>query len=214
MGSATLRQRVLPLNRPLDKFGEFQIEGPNQFAIGNVRIGDEPAEHWEPVKDFFAPGQFENLSEAEKLSRDSFELMDAGISLASQRVEHGASRTRTLKYETSIVDSPWDSREAPPYRPSLSEQMTMSRKGAKAASAIRHTGTLKYAPATGKPPAFVLDDEEYAVASTSDLTIRQEFGTARTKGEAYRKLKAHLTAHPEDRDRLQVVSLHELEVPA
>jgi hypothetical protein len=58
----------------------------------------------------------------------------------------------------------------------------------------------------------VLDDEEYAVASTSDLTVQQAFGTMQTKGEAYCILQAHLAAHPEDRGRLQVVSRHELEV--
>ncbi|MBN1491798.1 MAG: hypothetical protein JXA69_17935 [Phycisphaerae bacterium] len=216
MGSVTLRQKVLPLNRPLDKFGEFQIEGANQYTIDGVQIGDEPAGHWEPVRDFFAPGQFENLSEAEKLSRDSFEEMDAGLTVASLRVEYGAPRTRMLEYETRIVDSPWDSRGAPPsYRPpSVSEQLALSERGAKAVSAIGHTGTLKYAPAADQPPIFALDEEEYAVAGTADLTVQREFGTARTKGEAYRKLKAHFAVHPEDRDRLQVVSLRELRVAA
>ena len=35
--------------------------------------------------DFFAAGQYQNLSDAEKLSRDSYELMDAGVADLERR---------------------------------------------------------------------------------------------------------------------------------
>src|SRR4029434_8193490 len=77
MGEATVRQKVVPLNRTLERFGEYAISGPDRFDVVEVRIGDRPADSWSVVTDHFPPGDFEVLSETEKLSRDSFEQMDA-----------------------------------------------------------------------------------------------------------------------------------------
>jgi hypothetical protein len=210
MGSATLRQRVIPLNRTLDKYGEFRISGANRFEIDSVAVGDEPAASWSAVTDLFAPGQFEELSDAEKLSRDSFESMVAGVSVASRHIEHGAAQVRSVMYETVIVDSPWDSRTVQPYSISLDEQVARSQCGAKANSLLARSGTARYAPAFGSSPPFTFDDDEYVIVDTTDLSIQPEFGRARSKGELYRGLRDHVAAHPEDSDRYQVAALSEL----
>jgi len=42
MGLATLRERVVPLNRTLERFGQYQISGPNHFGITDVLVADSP----------------------------------------------------------------------------------------------------------------------------------------------------------------------------
>jgi hypothetical protein len=210
MGSATLRQRVIPLNRTLDKYGEFRISGANRFEIDSVAVGNEPGASWSEVTDLFAPGQFEELTDAEKLSRDSFEPMVAGVSVASRHIEHGAAQIRSVMYETVIVDSPWDSRVVQPYSISVDEQLARSERGAKANSLLARSGTSRYAPAFGSSPPFTFDDDEYVIVSTTDLSIQPEFGRARSKGELYRGLRDHVSAHPEDSDRYQVAALSEV----
>ena len=112
MGSATLRQKVLPFNRPLERFGEHAIVGPDRFDLVEVRIADRPAEKWEITTEHFAPGNFEALSETEKLSRPSFERMDAGVSVGGRRISApmGAMKVAKLEYETKIIDAPWSIR--------------------------------------------------------------------------------------------------------
>lgn len=128
MGVVTLHQKVLPLNRKLDKFGEFSIKGDvNRYSIDRISIGDETyllrgvklykikeeivSNEAEAeiafVQNFFAPGQFQILTDDQKLSLPSFEEMDSGISIGSSRVEH-ADTTKTMKvtkitYETCII---------------------------------------------------------------------------------------------------------------
>src|SRR5262249_28781620 len=83
MGLATLRGRVVPLNRTLQHFGQYAISGPNRFGVAAVLVGDQPAGTWTTVTDNFAPGDFEALSPTEQLSRDSFEEMDAGVRIGA-----------------------------------------------------------------------------------------------------------------------------------
>ncbi|HEY7618112.1 MAG TPA: DUF6603 domain-containing protein, partial [Solirubrobacteraceae bacterium] len=87
MGSATLRQKVLPLDRALERFGQFTIQGPNRYDVVGVTVGDAAADDWGVVTDHFAPGDFENLNETDKLSRPSFEDMDAGVRVGSDFVD-------------------------------------------------------------------------------------------------------------------------------
>src|SRR6185503_5138638 len=82
-----------------------RIVGASRFDVSNVRIGAAVVAHV-PQLDFFAAGQYQNLSDAEKLSRDSYELMDAGVAIASNAVSVGDLRETPLVYETKIIDAP------------------------------------------------------------------------------------------------------------
>src|SRR5262249_21905579 len=87
MGAASLRQHVLPCNRPLERFGEFEIIGPNRYDVAGVKLGQNDAPDWTIASDDFAPGDFEALSETDRLSRDSFESMAAGVSVGGGLVQ-------------------------------------------------------------------------------------------------------------------------------
>jgi hypothetical protein len=92
-------------------------------------------------------------------------------------------------------------------------QLAQGRQGARARSPLRHSGTEKYAR-PGARRRVELQDEDYAIASTEDTQLRLEFGTGLTRTIARQILDAHLAEHPEDRGRLQVVPLAEVEAPA
>jgi hypothetical protein len=216
MGFVTLRQRVVPLNCRLEKFGEFRIIGADRFDVKAVRVGTTTVDHT-TVKEFFAPGQFEELSNAEKLSRDSFEQMDAGVTVGSTRVAHGApasARVAELSYKTTIIDKP-NLPSRPVDRPAQSRdaQIALSGQGAVAASPLRGTGSRKFADPRRRR-LFTLEDESYAIASTRDTGLRLEFGKGLSKTIAYQILEKHLEDHPEDADALQVVPLSEMEPAA
>ena len=80
-GTLQISQKIVPLRIEIGRFGYQTLEGDRRFDITAVRLGtntETPTnEHYE--KEQFAPGQFIQLSDAEKLSRPSFEAFDAGI---------------------------------------------------------------------------------------------------------------------------------------
>ena len=114
MGSATLRQRVLPFNRLLERFGQHELIGPDRFDITGVRIGTAAAGDWIPSRRISRPGISRTLESA-KLSRLLLEPMDAGISIGDDVVESplDAIKVATLEYETRIIDAPWRIRLLP-----------------------------------------------------------------------------------------------------
>jgi hypothetical protein len=212
MGALTVRQKVVPLDREITKFGEYTPQDASRFRVTVVRVGDDEAP-FEYVQDFFAAGQFQALSDAEKLSRPSFERMPAGVTVASAHLEHGPAVVAGLEYETKIVDSPWDSREAPRFQLARGAMLAMARLGAAAESPLRRSGDAKYVADVPRKVAAI-EEEKFVIASTRDLAVRAELGAPTTKGAALQALAAHVAANPGERATLQVVALAELEEAA
>jgi hypothetical protein len=211
LGGISLHEKVLPLNRKITKFGEARPIGPDHYNVTTVRVGAAPAPSWAPVKDYFAIGQFQELSDPEKLSRPSFEPMDAGVSVASDAAAHGGSLGIDVVYETIIVDAPDSIRLVGIYALPLSTQMSMTSRSAAATAPIWKTGLNTYNPGLDVVKPFKDAETIYTVASTVDLSGRFDIGQG-TIGETHDALNAYLETHPGERGALQVIPLHELEV--
>jgi hypothetical protein len=209
MGAATLRQRVAPLGRTLERFGQYAITGPDRFGIAGVRIGDRTVTSWAVVTDHFAPGDFENLSDTEKLSRDSFEQMDAGVRVGATMVDAPVAtmKTAALEYETKIIDAPWRSRRLPRFPLDRLVQLLVAGIGSKATSRLATSGRDRFGRTDPRPPGVVLDPERYSVATIDTLAARAEVAAGVSKGAAWSALK-----HAAGAEGLQVVPEHELEV--
>jgi len=78
LGGVTLLQRLVPFDKTLTRFGSAQPDsGPVSFGLTSLSVngfGAQPA----PVYVDFAPGQFDDLSQDEQISRSAFESMQAG----------------------------------------------------------------------------------------------------------------------------------------
>ena len=73
----------MPLDLDISRFGQAAPAGARRFTISSVSLGGQ-SQTTEPVKEFFAPAQFFEMSDDEKLSRPSFEPMAAGVSIGSE----------------------------------------------------------------------------------------------------------------------------------
>jgi hypothetical protein len=82
MGTLTVSQHAVPLAQRLDCYGPDLLDQPCQYAISHPQIGSAPAQGTD-VTDFFAPGQFITLDDADKLSSPSFEAMVAGLTIGT-----------------------------------------------------------------------------------------------------------------------------------
>jgi hypothetical protein len=208
-GALTLRERVLPLDQLLTKFGE-SVPGPqNTFTLDRVRLGGEPVD-FTIVRDKFAPAQFEQMSDQDKLSRPSFEDRDAGFSVGGGAVGFGKEYGLDVVFNDIYIDDDGPRPAGVKYPLRAAAQLAWAEINGAARSPLRRTAMGKYAPAADAVPLVSLGAESFVVATTSDLRRRDDITKPVTKGEAFLALAAHLAKSPQDRDELQVVPLHEV----
>ena len=202
----TLRQKVVPLDRRVTRFAQGRPDGANEFRVSGVVVGSHSA-GFDAVSDWFAPAQFEELSDADKLSRPGFERMTAGVTAGAQ-IRAGAPLTKVLEYET-VIWAEGKRQGGAPYRPSYDAQVAGTAVSSMAQAPVRRRGSAAYAPPAGTPPRFVLEEETYVIASVSSLQARLDLGGPVTRGQAELALRAHLASTPGDAGALQVVPAHE-----
>lgn len=208
-GTLTFRQKVLPLNQAITKFGEAAPDQQGEFDLTGVTLGgaDTP---FTTINDEFAPGQFQKLSDADKLSLPSFEPMTAGFTVSDAAVDFGKQYDVDVEFETFIVDSPSVSRRANRYPLLRGHLVAMARAGAAARGDLFTTGLHGSDPAPGTPSKVTLDAETYVIAGVDDLGVRSDISGPTTKSAAFAALAKHVAANPAERGALQVVPEHEL----
>ena len=103
LGTLTVKQSVVPLNMEISRFGQAAPAGARRFTISSVSLGGDRARRPQPVRDFFAPAQFFEMSDDEKLSRPSFEPMAAGVSIGSDAIVFTADTSDWLEVQGDRV---------------------------------------------------------------------------------------------------------------
>ncbi len=104
VGTLRISQRAIPLGIQVDKVGNKPVEDAHLFSIkANVAnlasTGKAPQEK-------FAMAQFQELSDADKLSRPSFQDADGGVELAFSGRQLGSGKVvkRIVRYEVKMID--------------------------------------------------------------------------------------------------------------
>jgi hypothetical protein len=202
-------QRVVPLGLTIQKFGAGAPSGDTQFTITAV-TADGTDENTTPVQDAFAPAQFLNMSDDDKLANPSFETFDAGISLADGALTFGnanpsgmSALVRMVSYETWLVDTPGgDTREDPgiPVPPDRFSGILWP---------LLNSGRLRYsAPSQPMAKAATLD---YVVATTDQIAASGVgVATGQTYAQAHAALTEAIAGNPAQSGTLQVVALYEV----
>jgi hypothetical protein len=114
LGQLSVRQRVVPLHVALDRFGPDPLPGTSVLDVTNPRLNSVALATGatRTVSDYFAPAQFVNMSDADKLAAPSFEQLDAGLAIAatsaSVPVDKGQATVvaSTRLWTTLTVDAP------------------------------------------------------------------------------------------------------------
>jgi hypothetical protein len=215
IGALSVREKVVPLDLQITRYGNAAPSDGNLFSISDVQINatEEPRQS---IQDYFASGQFLTLSDADKVSAPSFEKYDAGVSVGSTDIVAGSDSPRTVVYEERYIDD-YDSfsRLGRLYAMPAAVHSAMTRIGAGFASPLKNSGLFKYD--TGVSGAAVKTvDPAYVITSTADLSVRHDIVAA--AGSTYFQTRAaldgYLALHPEEADALQIQALHEVEVAA
>jgi hypothetical protein len=138
----TVRQRVAPLGVRLERFGTAPIAGADRLVLTA-----ETTSGWAVNRetDLFALGQFQAWSDAEQLTRPSFEVADAGLTLGGTAVSYAYDATldQAVRYETCMVvpGQPDPADPAPPYELSSMVFEAVAVTGAAGLASIRRSNS-------------------------------------------------------------------------
>ncbi len=104
-GSLVVQQKLLPLKVEFDKVGSNQTEDIKKVEITSAVVDGTDLQHSD-VKEFFARAQYQTLSDAEKLSKPSFEQMPGGAQISSNnnKAQNGKMARKNVAYEITIID--------------------------------------------------------------------------------------------------------------
>jgi hypothetical protein len=211
IGVLSVREKVVPLDLEITRYGNATPSDGNLFAISGVQINSEK-EAWQPIQDYFAAGQFLSLSDADKISAPSFEKYDAGVTIGSSNIAVGSDSPRTVVYEERYIDEPTGfSRFARLYAMPANIHQAMVRQGAGFASPLKNSGLFKYS-AELSGSAVNTADPSYVITSVEDLSVRSDIVVSGggTYYQARAALERYLAIHPGETSNLQIQPLHEV----
>lgn len=211
MGTLSVRENVVPLDLAITRYGNATPSDGNYFSISDVHI-DGHEENEQPFQDYFAAGQFLTLSDADKVSRPSFEKYDAGTTIGSSEILSGQDSPRNVFYEERYIDTPTGfSRFSRRYAMAADVHLALTRQGAGFASLLKNTGLFKYGTGTSGP-AIQTQDPSYVVTHVEDLSVRSDIVSASgsTYFQARAALDLYVSLHPEEAGNLQILPLHEV----
>ncbi|MFN0123865.1 MAG: DUF6603 domain-containing protein [Blastocatellia bacterium] len=211
LGTLEVRQSVVPLNIRIARFGNARpVGGPRVFQLQHVRIGTQaPITNPELTREHFAPAQFQDLTDDQKLSSPSFEQLVAGARFGSDRVITGGSLAMAADYEEIFITDEEDGVKNPaPHRADNALLIRFAQWSAVALSDARRIGGAHYHGAEFAAPQI---QKGFTVASVQDLTPQSTTPAGprvfETRTEAREELQRIEKAKPGLPGELQIVTV-------
>lgn len=230
LGFMRVKQQTVPLNtaRDIDTFGGAPVAGDRRFFVTATLSGGAPLKNI-PLQAGFAPAQFFNMDDDERLAAPSFESMDAGyvfgdeddLTIAEFEIIPAPLKYLPISITLSGTTTTLTSASTPqpvPYT-LTSEQLTdFARSGAAARAPVRNVGRARYRNDTA-PAGVVVKPKVWTIAPTgidgeSDTPPAASSASALAAGPApktWSEYHAALKLLNRSRARFQLLPLHELE---
>ena len=201
-GVLAVSQKVVPLGVEINKFGNRKPSGATKFELTFAEAGTEE------TREEFAMGNFLRLSDAEKLSRKSFEKMRSGLRFATgDATFSGASVQKEVSYELSYVSRKLNLVLKAGLHKLFGTVFSMFSRGAATSKSVysvsKHAGNT--------PPSKIdVTEGAYSVVNASDLSPHAAGLSAATSTEAYLLHDQLVAANPALAGKILVVSAYEL----
>ncbi len=210
LGALSVRQQVVPLDLDIDVFRSARPTGARRFAITSLEVNGSAVAR-RTAREFFAPAQFFELSDDEKLARPSFEELPAGTVADSDAFTHGQAVESDLTYETILIDKGNDRvRRLPRYDLSQFVLEAVAVFGAAGEAPGRTGGPGKYRVAS---LGIRVAGQAWSVAGIDDLEAPEEDAVTGTYTAVFAALRRRQAERPAETRRLQIVGLHERVTP-
>lgn len=208
VGVLTFSERTLPLDVTIEKFGTHIPKDVNKFHIEKVASGLTELSS-EPVKGKFAPANFFNLKDNEKLARHSFEDNVSGFKLtASADLKISPAVNKSVDYELSYLRKKrFTIVFAGLYKYAKSLFKSNLRASAVSNSSLSFATNRK---SVNAPEEVIVNKDEFVIANKSDMKIYDDGMVAGSYSEATEMYATLVAQQPELKNKVQILSQYEL----
>ena len=210
LGQVGVQQAVLPLAVSVQRLGRVPLDRPRMYTIVGARIGGsttiQPAT---PILAAFAPGEFFDLTDDQRLARPDFEMLQAGAWFGAPGytvpTDAGTGVFTEVTYERGILDAPTE-----PVRSLAPESLAPERfarsiaTGPAAVAPVRRSGAGRFATDTVEVAVL---EPRYAVSG-----LMQTGDGSRGLGpvpDTFTAVLDHFGGPVRGEDRVRVSSLEE-----
>ena len=216
VGTLAISQKVVPLGIQIDRIGAQRPADARTFAIDTVVIGTDAQGTPEPAEESFAPAQYFDLSDDEKLASPSFRTFASGIRVGEEsRMRTGYAAAREVKYELKFIDSERDQRLGQPAQPGepglfdvdVGAFNVWTLQGAISKSDLSFARRRK---STLAPAEVNVVQEPFAIVHADSLALFDAESVMGTERAALKRRDALIASNPALRNTLQVVPVFEM----
>ena len=194
------------LNVRIDRIGSQLPSDGREFQI----VTPQPPATINKPPEAFAPAQFFDLTDEQKLTSASFQDLDSGIRVGEGAQLHtGYAAAREVEYEVKYIDSQREQRLSGGGKHVLDVGAfnSWTLQGAIAQSELSFARKRKSSLA---PEAVVVSQESFAIVNSGDLKLFDELSLLGSEHAAVARLNELVQTNPTLHNTLQVVPAFEL----
>jgi hypothetical protein len=212
-GTLTVSQRFVPLAFTLERVG---TQEPTDYVKLDITAAKSGAINlgMTTVKENFAPAQYEDMTDTEKLSRPSFEKMKGGTtaSISGTAMQTGKLVVRTIEYELSTIDrTPNPIKFLTALIAALGTLFSPFFRNNSAAQSVLSAQTKQLlVPVNDRIKA---GNEGFVVADSGTNKAFNAQATFGSHAEALQYMQSTTAANPKLKDSLHVIPQYEMMTP-
>ena len=210
MGTLKISQKVVPLNVRIDRIGSQRPSDGREFQI----VTPQPPATTNKPQEAFAPAQFFDLTDEQKLTSASFQDLDSGIRVGDAAQLHtGYAAAREVEYEVKYIDSQRDQRLSGGGKHVLDVGAfnSWTLQGAIAQSELSFARKRKSSLA---PEAVVVSQEPFAIVNSGDLKLFDELSLLGSEHAAAARMNALIETNLALKDMIHVIPVFEVNMLA
>ncbi|SHN32612.1 DUF6603 domain-containing protein [Chitinophaga sp. CF418] len=208
LGVLTFSERVLPMEVTIQKFGTRVPKDVDLFKINGVKSGTTNLSY-DAATERFAPANFFNLKDNEKLSRRSFETNVSGCKVtASADLSIAPAVNKSVDYELSYLRKKrFMLFFAGIYKYSKSLFRSNLKGNAVAKSKMSYATNRQ---SVNAPEAVSVQKDQYVVANVSDMKAHSAGMVANSYAEAVEMYNTLTAKQPSLKNKVQILSQYEI----
>jgi hypothetical protein len=209
-GRMIVRQKMVPLTIEIEKIGNRKTSDVKKISITTGDSGGTPLQ-LNPVDESFARAQYQSLSDADKLSKPSFEKMPGGVSLSMgiANVKAGKLVRRKIAYEVIIIDR--EPKKPLPFGGffiQLGLLFGVFLRGSSVSKSVLSQSYQKQRKPFGEK--MEVKEQSYTVAFTANNKAYSESASFNSEAAAADYLKEQVRSNPNLKKELHVLPKYEL----
>ena len=217
LGSLKVSQKVVPLNHTLTKFGSSDPKDNFRFEIVSLKLNNISPSSLVTTQDYFAPAQFTEYDNSEKLNLKSYDLMDSGVFFTSTENEVLFTKVshKDIIYETKLLEniSNKENIRRTKIKESFSPDTVLSQTFLLASAAYQNSlsnnNKLKYELKHRARESLLVNEKFVIVDEDEKMAEVQEFEGKLSQSVAINRLRDYRKANPQDKRNLTVISSFE-----